>query len=141
MSKSQNKKLVVKSTTDNLIKIRDFIKDSAASSGLKEDAIGKIILAVDEACTNIIKHAYKYSVDGEINVAIKSDKLKFTIQITDSGNHFDPENIPEPDIQKYHKQKKGGGLGMFLMKKLMDEVSYKNLTNNRNQVTLIKYIS
>lgn len=141
MTKSLNKKLVVKSTTDNLINIRDFIKDSAVSSGLKEDVIGKIILAVDEACTNIIKHAYKYSVDGEINVAVKADKSKFTIQITDSGNHFNPKEIPDPDIQKYHKEKKGGGLGMFLMKKLMDEVSYRNLTNNRNQVTLTKYIS
>lgn len=140
MTKSLDKKLVVNSTTDNLAKIRDFIKDSAKTSGMQEEAIGKIILAVDEACTNIIKHAYKYNAEGIIDISIQSDKKKFTIKITDSGLNFDPEVIPEPDIKEYHKQHRAGGLGMFLMKKLMDEVVYSNLNKNRNRVTLVKYL-
>lgn len=140
MTKSFDNKLVVKSTTDNLAKIRDFIRNSARTIGFEDDIIGKIILAVDEACTNIIKHAYRYNSEGIIEINIKSEKSKFTIQITDNGINFDPEAIPEPDIKEYHKQHRSGGLGMFLIKKLMDEVQYRNLANNRNQVTLVKYL-
>ena len=59
-NKKLERELIVKSSTDNLSLIRDFTKTAAADSGFPEDTIGKIILAVDEACTNVIKHAYKY---------------------------------------------------------------------------------
>ena len=139
-SKNFKKEIVVKSTTDNLSQVRDFTKSAAEKVGFSQDAIGKIILAVDEACSNVIKHAYKYSIDGEISVSLNFKKPKLVISITDEGTHFDPDLIPEPDIKEYHKQKKVGGLGMFLMKKLMDEVKYKNLSDNRNQVILVKYL-
>jgi len=135
------KEIIVKSSTENLIQIRKFTESVAQESGFTEDEIGKIILAVDEACTNIIKHAYKYSPEGEIKITITFDSNKLVISIVDHGNHFDPNVIPEPDIKEYYKQKKSGGLGMFLIKKLMDEVVYSTTTGNKNQVTLIKYLS
>ncbi len=135
------KKLLVKSTTDNLALIREFTRSSAAECGFTEETIGKIILAVDEACTNIIKHAYKYSPEGNIFLTIKFEEGKFFISITDEGVHFDPSSIPEPDLVKYYKQKRAGGLGMFLIKKLMDEVNYSTLSGNKNQVVLVKYLS
>lgn len=135
-----NKDLIVKSTTDNLAQIRDFTSSTAQQCGFSEDVIGKIILAVDEACTNIIKHAYKFSPEGEIKISLKFINQKFTIEITDNGNHFDPEKIPEPDIKEYYRQKRAGGLGMFLIKRLMDEVKYSTTTGNKNQVILVKYL-
>lgn len=135
------KEIVVKSSTDNLSQIRDFTKNAAEYSGFSEDAVGKIILAVDEACTNIIKHAYKNSPEGEINLSIKLENGKFSISIIDHGTHFDPTGIPEPDLKEYYKQKRVGGLGMFLIKRLMDEVNYYTLTGNKNQVILVKYLS
>lgn len=141
---AQNKileqQIVVKSSTDNLEKIREFTKSAALNSGFGEDTIGKIILAVDEACTNIIKHAYKFSPEGIINIVIKFSGSKFSISITDEGEHFDPTKIPEPDLREYYKQKRVGGLGMFLIKRLMDEVKYSTLSGNKNQVVLIKYL-
>ncbi len=134
------KGMVVKSTTDNLALIREFTKSAAEESGFSDETTGKIVLAVDEACTNIIKHAYKYSPNGNINIGIKFEGIKFTISITDEGNHFDPNKIPEPDLREYYKQKRIGGLGMFLMKKLMDEVQYSTITGNKNQVVLVKYL-
>jgi len=134
------KGIVVKSTTDNLALIREFTKSAAEESGFPDETTGKIVLAVDEACTNIIKHAYKYSSNGDINIRIKFEKPKFTISITDEGNHFDPNKIPEPDLREYYRQKRIGGLGMFLMKKLMDEVKYSTVTGNKNQVVLVKYL-
>ncbi len=135
-----DKEIVVKSSTDNLAEIREFTRSAAEFSGFSEDIVGKIILAVDEACTNVIKHAYKYSKEGEISISIKFVNGKFTVSITDHGVHFDPSKIPDPDLKEYYKEKRAGGLGMYLMKKLMDEVQYYNAADNRNQVVLIKYL-
>jgi serine/threonine-protein kinase RsbW len=139
--KKISKKLVVKSTTENLSSIRDFIKESSAQAGVSADLVGKIILAVDEACTNIIKHAYQYQPDGTITLQLNTDLDKIAIKIIDDGGHFNPNSVPDPDLPKLQREKKAGGLGMFLMKKLMDEVKYKNLPDNRNQVLLVKYLN
>ena len=139
--KKLKRELRVKSSTDNLAAIRDFVKSSAEESGFSNDTVGKIILAVDEACTNVIKHAYKFSSDREITVGINLRDSKFTISIVDQGSKFNPDIIPEPNLTEYHKQRRVGGLGMFLMKKLMDEVSYQTLSNNKNQVVLVKYLA
>lgn len=134
-----NKELVVKSTTENLSSIRTFIEQAAADAGVSTENTGKMILAVDEACTNIIKHAYKYSSEGNIILKVNFDNKKMSIKIIDEGGHFNPDLVPAPNIEKLQHQRKGGGLGMFLMKKLMDEVSYTHLSNNKNQVLLVKY--
>ncbi|MCF8261421.1 MAG: ATP-binding protein [Melioribacteraceae bacterium] len=136
-----NKELVIKSTTDNLARVRDFITSTAKDVGFNNETVGEMVLAVDEACTNVIKHAYKYSPDRTITVNIEFVDGKFRISITDNGIHFNPSTVPDPDIKVYHKEKRTGGLGMFLMKKLMDEVSYNTLNEDRNQVILVKYLN
>ncbi len=144
MNSSNNileQELVVKSTTDNLALIREFTRTAAEKSGFSEETTGKIILAVDEACTNIIKHAYKNSSEGEINILVKFEDGKFIISITDEGLHFDPMQVPEPDLQEFVKEKRVGGLGIYLIRKMMDEVRYSTLTGNKNQVVLVKYLS
>ncbi|MBN1300915.1 MAG: ATP-binding protein [Melioribacteraceae bacterium] len=140
-TKKSNKKLVVKSTTENLSLVRDFVKETTSAAGLSEVDVRKVTLAVDEACTNIIKHAYKYSPNGNITIHITVDNEKISVKIVDDGGHFNPNLVPEPDLLKLQKERKGGGLGMFLMKKLMDSVTYTNLTGNRNQVVLVKFRS
>ena len=140
-SKDMTKELVIKSSTDNLATIRKFVETAAIESGFPKEIVNNISLSVDEACTNVIKHAYKYSPDRDITVHTRFLKSKFTIQITDSGDKFNPALIPEPDLQEYYKQKKVGGLGMFLIKKLMDEVQYNTLSGNQNQVILVKYLT
>lgn len=144
MSKSNQKiekELRVKSATENLGQIRDFTKSVAAQSGFSEESIDKIAMAVDEACTNIIKHAYKYSPEGDIVINIKVADNKLTVSITDFGLDFDPSLVPVPDIKKYYQQHKVGGLGMYLIRKLMDEVKYNPAVGNKNQVVLIKYLN
>lgn len=138
---SIEKELKVKSTTDNLERIREFIKTVSAQSGFSDDVIDKISLAVDEACTNIIKHAYKNSPNGDIVINAKLFDNKLTVSITDFGLDFNPDTVPVPDIKKYYQQHKVGGLGIYLMKKLMDEVKYNPSVDNKNQVVLVKYLS
>ena len=138
-NKNIRKRSTLKSSTDNLSAIRDFVKSTALQVGFSKDVSGNIILAVDEAVTNVIKHAYNYSDAGKILVSISFIKNKFSISISDKGTHFNSKLIKDPDLEEYYKQKKVGGLGMFLMKKLMDDVKYSQ-PQNRNKVTLIKYL-
>jgi serine/threonine-protein kinase RsbW len=136
----KTKELKVKSKTENLSVIRDFISTSAAEARVTPDVVENIILAVDEACTNIIKHAYKSFPDGELIIKTKSTQSRFIISITDYGNSFEPDSIPEPDLQKYYRQKRVGGLGMYLMKTLMDDVKYVSIPGKHNEVLLSKNI-
>jgi serine/threonine-protein kinase RsbW len=135
------KRISVSSTTDNLAKVRSFIKKTSISVGFDDETANKIVLATDEACTNIIKHAYKYSKSGKINVNVSFSKKKLRVAITDEGTQFNSKSIPEPDLKKYYEEKRIGGLGMFLMKKLMDEVIYSQPNARKNKVILIKYLT
>lgn len=134
------KTLKVKSRTENLSQIRDFINSAASEVNLSKDIVENIILAVDEACTNIIKHAYKYSPNGEILINVKPSASKFVVSIIDNGISFEPETIPEPDLQKYYRQRRVGGLGIYLMKTLMDDVKYVSKPGKYNEVLLTKKI-
>lgn len=138
--KIREKQLVVKSRTSNLSQIRDFIYSAALEAGISTKIIDNIILAVDEACTNIIKHAYKSYPEGEIFIKLKYSEEKFTITLKDFGTPFNPETVPDPDLQKYYRQHRVGGLGMYLIKSLMDEVKYISVPGKYNQVLLSKKI-
>lgn len=139
-SKNKNGELRVKSKTENLSEIRDFVSTNALAAGMPVATIDNIILAVDEACTNIIKHAYKLSPQGEIIIKIDYDEEQFTITIIDYGKSFEPDRIPRPDLQKYYREHRVGGLGMYLMKSLMDDVEYTSIPGKYNQVLLSKKI-
>ncbi|MFO7447139.1 MAG: ATP-binding protein [Ignavibacteriaceae bacterium] len=139
--KLDGKKLIIKSSTENLSAIRDFIYSAAEEIGFNSETIGDIILAVDEACTNIIKHAYKSYPEGEIVINLKYSDRKFTIEIIDYGTAFHPETVPAPDLQKYYQQRRVGGLGMYLMKTLMDDVKYISIPGKYNQVLLSKNLN
>jgi len=87
-SNTLEKQLTVKSRTENLSEIREFVKSAALDTGFSPDTIENIVLAVDEACTNIIKHAYKFYPDGEILIKVRSSGRKFTIELIDYGSSF-----------------------------------------------------
>ena len=140
-TKLKKNKLEINSRTENLAEIREFINSAAVDAGFSKEAIDNIILAADEACTNIIKHAYKYLPDGKIILNLKTDKKTFTIDIIDYGKSFEPGLIPNPDLQKYFDEKRVGGLGMYLMKSLMDDVKYTSVPGKFNQVSLSKNIN
>lgn len=141
-AKNKNKsKLIVKSRTENLSLIRDFISSKASDAGLTKEDIENIMLAVDEACTNIIRHAYKSFPDGEILIKLEYDSDKLHISIIDHGTTFNPDTVPDPDLQKYYRNGRVGGLGMYLMKTLMDDVKYISVPGKYNEVLLSKNIN
>lgn len=122
-----------------LDEIRDFVGDIARKGKFSEKDIYNIQLASDEAASNIIEHAYEGISNGvlEISCGLKKDVL--TIILVDHGESFDPSDIPAPNLKADLSERKIGGLGLYLMRKLMDEVHYDaDPKNNRNTLTLIK---
>jgi serine/threonine-protein kinase RsbW len=129
------------SRTSNLLEVREFIGRAARQAGFDEEDVANIVLAVDEACTNIIKHAYQYSPNKEIEINIIPSNQSFEIRIYDTGRTFDPTTLRPPNLKEQLRQYRRGGLGVYLMKRLMDEVEYNFQPGKRNEVRLIKYFS
>jgi len=140
MQAAQRTKIIL-SRTDNLLVIREFVSEEARAFGFSDEDAANIILAVDEACTNIIKHAYQYATDKEIEVTVLRKNRCFEIRIFDTGRSFDPTTIRQPDLKEHIGHRKRGGLGVYLMKKLMDRVEYDFHKGKRNEVRLIKNLS
>jgi serine/threonine-protein kinase RsbW len=106
--------------------ICEFITEEAKAAGLNEDNVYAVQLAVDEACCNIIEHAYSGEDKGEIlcECNILVDGLEVTLK--DNGKPFDPDSIPEPQISVPLEELEPRGAGLYLIRKLMDEVDYKH---------------
>jgi serine/threonine-protein kinase RsbW len=132
-------KLRIPSQTDNLELIRVFVAKLAEKVGFGSNDIGKIELAIDEACTNVIKHAYKGDRSKPLDIAIQIDFQKFTIVVTDQGKGFNPKKVNIPKMDEYLAELRVGGLGIYLMKTLMDEVDYDIKPGVKNQVRMVKY--
>ena len=129
--------LSVDSSTKHLSEVRDFVAAHAQNFGLTEKEISEIRLAVDEAYTNIIKHAYKNSPSNPVKIEVGKDSKKLWISILDQGESFKPDEYKAPDILKRIKNKQRGGMGVFLIQKLMDQVQY-NRKGNMNEIRMVK---
>lgn len=132
--------LNIESKTEQLVTVRDFVSNAAIKSGFSDEDVGKIALAVDEACTNVIKHAYRYNRSKKIKIVVTTTKDDLEIVIVDNGRHFDPTSIKNPDPKEYLSHPKRGGLGVHLMKSLMDKVEYNIEAGKSNQVRLVKHL-
>ena len=122
-----------------LDEIRDFVADIARRAGFNDRDVYNIQLATDEAASNIIEHAYEGISNGvlELSCGMMDDSIK--IVLTDHGEPYDPESIPMPDLKADLSERKIGGLGIFLMRKLMDTVHYESRPEiNRNTLTMTK---
>ena len=122
-----------------LDEIRDFVGAIAQSGGFNDKDVYNIQLATDEAASNIIEHSYEGVTDGLLEISCGIKKNTITIVLTDHGKSFDPSDIPAPNLKADLSERQIGGLGLFLMRKLMDEVHYEaDSKENRNTLTLIK---
>lgn len=115
--------LEVPADENNLSEVRDFIADVCDRAGFSKSETNNTKLAVDEACTNIIKHAYRDKV-GDVRIDVQAEPGKIEINIFDRGEPFDWSKVKEPDLDLYVEIGKKGGLGIYLMNRLMDTLSY-----------------
>lgn len=143
---SQQKSLTVPGRYDQIRNVCEFVAEGAKTARLDEDDIFHIELACDEACTNIIEHAYGQENRGLIEVIWQVNADNFTIIFIDQGQPFDPDQVPVPlstqELQNLDglDDLKVGGLGLHFMKKLMDEVIFAFDEQKGNQLIMIKKI-
>lgn len=133
-------KILITSSTKNLVIVRKFIEERAQSFGLDSNIINQIILAVDEACTNIIKYTHKYDDENTIEIAISTEKDAIKVIIFYKGDGFDPNKVKNPDMIEYFKNYKVGGLGIPMMRKFMNKIEYQHQNPDLNTLVLIKSI-
>jgi serine/threonine-protein kinase RsbW len=121
-----------------LDEIREFVGAIARQGGFGDKDVYNIQLATDEAASNMIEHSYENIPDGVIDLSCGMDDEQIRIVMVDYGEPFDPSAIPMPDLKADLSDRKIGGLGIFLMRKLMDEVYYEAKTDKSNVLTMIK---
>lgn len=122
----------------NLIQISELVCSYAQKLPFTPKQIYEIDLAVDEASSNIIDHAYKGLPEGQIRLFLDHNQSAMTIILQDDGNGFDLNSVPEPDLSGPLEERRERGLGVFLIHQLMDQVIYEPNTGNGNQLTLVK---
>ncbi|MBX3473235.1 MAG: ATP-binding protein [Planctomycetes bacterium] len=137
-------RLEVAAHTRNLALVREFLHGAIKRSALPATDINKVVLAVDEAVANTIQHGYEGRDPGNVEILIEADSERFSVKIRDSGVSYDTakgiESKADLDLQKHIASGNKRGLGLFIMRKVMDEVSYTSREGDRNELTLVKYI-
>jgi len=129
--------LTFPATFDVLDEIRSFVGDQAREAGFNSKDIYSIQLAADEAASNVIEHAYEDQPDGNFEISCEFRIDRLVITLLDHGKAFDPSQVEEPDLKADLMDRKIGGLGIYLMHKLMDDVRYES-TQKGNLLTLVK---
>jgi len=132
------KALTVVGRLDSLGLISEFVTRAAQDAGFDESAVYAVDMAVDEACANIIGHAYGGEGRGDIEISYRIDEDGLTVVLRDHGRAFDPTGVPHPDLDAPLEERGEGGLGLFLMRRLMDRVEYESRPGSGNILTLVK---
>jgi serine/threonine-protein kinase RsbW len=129
--------LHVPASTENLAMIREFVTSIGEQAGLASSEIAKLVLAVDEACANVIEHAYGSDMTKEVSVRATLDDAILEITVTDTGIGFDPGSVEQKGLDKLIRARKSGGLGMGLIRSFVDEVHYQ-ISGEKNELRMVK---
>jgi len=126
---------VFEAKTDTIPEVIGFIAGEAEAWGLHPQRLMQLELAVEEAVVNICLYAYEVP-PGELLVLVESAEGQFVVELIDEGVPFDPLGVEEPDLRAPASDRQVGGLGIFLVRRVMDEVAY-NRDGGRNVLRLV----
>ena len=131
------KKLTIENQIEQLAGVATFVEELGEELGLSVEHVFNFNLVLEEAMTNVIMYAYPEGETHEIWLtAIEQDRV-VTFRVEDEGTAFDPTAVPDADVTLSAEERAIGGLGIFLIRQLMDEVEYQRV-NGRNQLTMKK---
>ena len=120
-----------------LDEIRDAVADVAREGGFADKTIYSLQLAADEAASNIIEHAYEGVSNASLAMTCDMQGDQIVITMHDTGRSFNPTTVKEPNLKADLSERQIGGLGVYLMRKLMDSVSYES-SKSGNLLTMKK---
>jgi serine/threonine-protein kinase RsbW len=129
--------LRVPSATEFLATIRDATRRVAELGGCEPALAEKVALAVDEASTNVIEHAYRGARDRLVELRFTLTRAELRVEIADDGSPVDTRALPHVDLRRYAREKRRGGLGVHLMGRIMDTVTFRR-TPRGNVCCLVK---
>jgi serine/threonine-protein kinase RsbW len=125
---------VFPATPGKVQEIVSFVTDLAAKAGLPAEKVSRLDLAIEEWATNVCRYAYRGG-HGTVWVAVRRDGPTLVVELSDEGNPFDPTTAAEPDVSLALRERSPGGLGLLLMRRMVDELSYRR-EGHCNIVTL-----
>ncbi len=134
----EHMKFSVVASTRLLAMVRDKVRECAERAGVDERVVHQVVLAADEAVTNVITHAYDNDGVSEVEVDVSVGDGKIQLVIRDTAEFFDPTDYTLPNIDNHVKSGKKRGLGIFLMRKIMDEVKHRVVDDKVNELILVK---
>ncbi len=126
----------IRSDIAEIPEVTSWLEEVMEVSGFSEEAILDTQLAVEEAITNVIVHGYKEH-GGEVVITCHVNSDRVEVEIADTASRFDPLSIPEPDLDGGIEKRRIGGLGVFLIRQVMDRVSYR-YENGKNILLMTK---
>ena len=129
--------LIIKNELEQLTRLYAFLDRQAVAYGLEELQLMQVKLAREEAVTNVILYAYPDKKDQDIRIDMSYENKRLTIVITDTGTDFNPLERQEPDLTLSLEERPIGGLGIYLVKQLMTEVTYSR-SAGKNILTMTK---
>jgi len=132
----QTSSITLKASLENLETINSFLHKWAKKASLSARGENELLLAVEEVFVNIVKYAYAESL-GKVTIHCRMDEDNLILQIKDEGISFNPLQLPEPHLASCLKERKVGGLGVFLMRRFVDNVKYEK-QGKYNVLTLVK---
>ncbi len=117
--------------------IRDVTRRMAEAAGFDGAQADQLALAVDEASTNVIEHAYRGAPGRRIELRFRDEEGVLRVEVVDDGEAVDPRAMPEVDLQRYASERRTGGLGVHLMARIMDSVTFRRAAR-RNVCCMVK---
>ncbi len=136
----KDEKIYLKSDLINLSMARNFISRKAREAGADESDMTKVEISCDEWCANIIEHALGNGEDRGFTVECRKEDDKFIITYEHEGSRFNPIEQDDVDINNHFSQSKERGLGIYIMKEMMDEIHYEYIEDHINRLILVKYL-
>jgi anti-sigma regulatory factor (Ser/Thr protein kinase) len=131
------RRTVVPADSAQLSVLSDFLREFGSAAALAPAQVGTFALALEEIFMNIVMHGSRPGSTPAVEVSLCQADGSITMTVEDDGPEFDPLSLPPPDVTAGLLDRRVGGLGVFLVRKIMDNVSYAR-TAGRNQLRMSK---
>lgn len=120
-----------------LVTLRQFVNRTGRQWRVDPEKLHAVVLAVDELATNVLMHGY-HGQPGFIEVVMRRSRQDLSVVLRDQAAPFDPTKVPKPDLTLPIEERPIGGVGLHLVREMMDELRYRRLEPTGNEVMVVK---